>query len=253
MDSRVAYGVLVAAVAVERVVELAISARNARRARARGAVEAGRRHYPAMVVMHAALLAACPLEVWRLGRPWLPALGVPMLGLVLAAQVVRYWVIRALQGRWTTRVLYVPGDPVVTSGPFRWARHPNYLALAVEVAALPLVHSAWITALLFSGANALILLRARIPSEERLIEDSTILAGVADVARAHLGWTGRLSPDMPLAAAFALDSLRQLTLVVEIENRFRVALDDDAESLETVGDLVSMIRRKRAGRGPDAR
>jgi methyltransferase len=246
------YAWLVAAVAVERLAELVISTRNARRARARGAIEAGRSHYPVMVAMHIAFLAACPLEVWQFRRPWIPALGVPMLGLVLAAQGIRYWVIHALAGRWTTCVLYVPGDTVVGSGPFRWLRHPNYVALAVEVAALPLVHSAWLTALVFSGANAWLLLGARIPAEERLIEEAEILGGVAEVARTHLGWTGRLSPDMPLAGALALDSLRQLTLIVEIESRFRVALDDDAESLATVGDLVSMIRRKRAGR-PDAR
>lgn len=248
-----AYAWIVAAVAGERVVELAISTRNARRARARGAIEAGRSHYPAMVAMHAAFLAACPLEAWRFGRPWIPALGIPMLGLVVAAQGLRYWVIHALHGRWTTRVLYVPGDPIVRSGPFRWARHPNYAAVAIEMAALPLVHTSWITALVFSGANALMLLGARIPAEERLLEEAEILEGVADVARTHLGWTGRLSPDMPLAGALALDSLRQLTLIVEIESRFRVALDDDEGSLETVGDLVSMIRRKRAGRSADAR
>ncbi len=247
-----AYAWLVAAVAVERVIELVISARNARRARARGAIEAGRSHYPAMVALHGAFLAACPLEVWRFDRPWIPAVGIPMLGLVLASQGARYWVIHALQGRWTTRVLYVPGDPTVRSGPFRWVRHPNYMAVAVEIAALPLVHTAWLTALVFSLANALLLTRVRIPAEERLLEESEILAGVAEVARTHLGWNGALSRDMPLAAALALDSLRQLTLIVEIESRFRVALDDEA-SLETVGDLVSMIRRKRAGRSPDAR
>ncbi len=247
-----AYGWIVAAVAGERLVELAISARNARRARARGAVEAGGSHYPAMVALHAAFLAACPLEVWRFDRPWIPALGVPMLGFVVAAQGLRYWVIHALEGRWTTRVLYVPGDPVVRTGPFRWVRHPNYAAVTIEMAALPLVHTAWITALVFSAASAWILWRLRIPAEERLIEEAEILGGVADVARAHLGWNGRLSPDMPLAGALALDSLRQLTLIVEIESRFRVALDDE-DRLETVGDLVSMIRRKRAGRGPDDR
>ncbi|MBP1635001.1 MAG: Isoprenylcysteine carboxyl methyltransferase family protein [Acidobacteria bacterium] len=252
MDTRVAYNVLVIAVAAERVVELLISARNGRRARARGAVEAGRGHYPVMVAVHAAFLAACPLEVWRLHRPWLPALGLPMLALVVGAQALRYWVVRTLHGRWTTRVLYVPGDPLVTGGPYRWMRHPNYLAIVIEMAALPLVHTAWIAAVVFSAANAA-LLRRRIAAEERLLDDAGILAAVADVARAHLGWSGSLSFDTPLASALALDSLRQLTLIVELENRFRVVLDDDAEGLRTVGDLVAMIRRKGGRVSPDAR
>ncbi|HOC19685.1 MAG TPA: isoprenylcysteine carboxylmethyltransferase family protein [Vicinamibacterales bacterium] len=252
MDTRLAYSLLVAAVAAERGLELLISRRNGKRARARGAIEAGRSHYPAMVALHAAFLAACPLEVWLLGRPWLPALGIPMLGLVLAAQGIRYWVVHTLQGRWTTNVLYVPGDPPITAGPYRWARHPNYVAVTAEMAALPLVHTAWLTAVVFSAANVL-LLAVRIKAEERLLEEADILAGVTEVARSHLGFTGTLSPDLPLSAALALDSLRQLTLVVEIESRFRIALDDDAESLRTVGDLVAAIRRKREGRAPDAR
>ncbi len=251
METRLAYSLLIALVAVERGIELVISRRNGKRARARGAIEAGHSHYPAMVALHAAFLAACPLEVWLIGRPWRPALGIPMLGLVLAAQAVRYWVIHALQGRWTTNVLYVPGDARITTGPYRWIRHPNYVAVTVEMAALPLVHTAWLAALVFSAANAL-LLTVRIKAEERLLEEAEILAGVTEVARRHLGFTGTLSPDVPLSSALALDSLRQLTLVVEIESRFRIALDDDAESLRTVGDLVSAIRRKREGRAADA-
>jgi methyltransferase len=252
MSSRLLYGLLVAAVAGERVVELVISSRNAKRARQRGAIEAGRGHYPAMVGLHAALLAACPLEVWILDRPWRAWLGVPAIGLVATAQALRYWVVHALDGRWTTRVLYVPGDPLVTGGPFRFLRHPNYLAVVVEMAALPLVHGAWLTAAAFSAANAAVLGK-RIAVENRLLEEAEILAGVSEVAHAHLGWSGRLSFDTPLASALALDSLRQLTLLVEIENRFKVALDDVEGSIRTVGDLVTAIRRKRAERPGDAR
>ncbi|HSK10093.1 MAG TPA: isoprenylcysteine carboxylmethyltransferase family protein [Vicinamibacterales bacterium] len=253
MESRVAYTALVVAVGVERLLELLISARNERRARARGAVEAGRGHYPAMVALHASFLAACPLEVWALHRPWRPALGVPMVAVLLAAGATRYWVIHALRGRWTTRVLYVPGDPLVTAGPYRWLRHPNYVAIVAEMAALPLVHGAWLTAAVFSAANALVL-RRRIAAEERLIADSEILGGVAEVARAHLGWHGTLAPDRPLADVLALDSLRQLTLIVEVENRFRIRLDEEDErGIETVADLVATIRRKRGSAPPDAR
>jgi methyltransferase len=246
LDSRVAYTLLVGAFAIERLVELGISSRNVRRARARGAMEAGSEHYPAMVALHTALLAACPLEVWLLGRPWIAALGLPMLGLLAGAQALRYWVIHVLDGRWTTRVLFVAGDPLVTRGPFRWLRHPNYLAVAVEVAALPLVHTAWITAMAFSAANA-VLLRMRIRAEEALLEQAEVMAGVAEVARAHLGWSGTLATELSLVDVLALDSIRQLTLMVEIENRFRIRLDPaDEGGLETVGDLVAAIRRKRA-------
>ncbi len=84
--------------------------------------------------------------------------------------------------------------------------------------------------------------------------DAAILDGIADIARAFLGWTGRLSPEMPLVERLALDSIRQLTLLIEIENRFRVRLDeDDDASIRTVGDLVAVIARKRADRAPDPR
>jgi len=160
------YLLLVLAVALERLVELVVSTRNARRALERGGIEGeSRGFYAAMVCVHAAFLVAAPVEVVAAGRPFVPALGWPMLGLVLGAMALRYWAIAALGGRWNTRVIVVPGDPVELGGPYRFVRHPNYLAVAVEIAALPLVHSAWLTALVFSLANAL-LLRARIAHEE---------------------------------------------------------------------------------------
>lgn len=168
VDSRLLYTALVGLVVVERLVELGISRGNERWAKARGGVEAGREHYPWMVAMHTAFLAACPLEVWLLGRPLLPALGAAMLLLLVAAMALRYWVIATLGRRWSTRVICLPGVPVITGGPFRWARHPNYLAVVVETAALPLVHTAWLTALAFSLANAA-LLRTRIRVEEEAL------------------------------------------------------------------------------------
>ena len=169
VDSRVAYTVLVALVAAERGLELAISSRNATRAFARGGVEAGRGNYAWMVSAHALFLAACPAEVWLLGRPWNSLVGVPALLLVAATMSLRYWVVRALAGRWTTRVVYVPGDPLVVDGPFRYLRHPNYVAVVVEMAALPLVHGAWLTAAVFSAANAAVLAR-RVGIENRLLD-----------------------------------------------------------------------------------
>lgn len=168
VTTRLAYSALVGLVAIERLVELAISNRNVRRALARGAVEAGHEQYPWMVALHGSFLAACLVEAWALRRPFVPAIGVPMLAVLAGAMALRYWVIGALDGRWTTRVVYVPGDPLVATGPFRWVSHPNYVAVVAEIAALPLVHTAWITAGVFSLANA-ILLRRRIATEEDVL------------------------------------------------------------------------------------
>ena len=163
-----AYVLLVAAVGIERLAELVVSTRNARWALARGGVEYGRGHYPVMSAMHAALLVACVVEVAVADRPFLPWLGWPMLSLVVAAQALRWWCVATLGHQWNTRVIVVPDLPLVTSGPYRWLRHPNYVAVVVEVAALPLVHTAWVTALAFTLANAAVL-SVRIPVEERAL------------------------------------------------------------------------------------
>ncbi|RPJ69954.1 MAG: hypothetical protein EHM24_04385 [Acidobacteria bacterium] len=168
-DSRTAYTALVALVAAERGLELVISSRNAARAFARGGVEAGRANYAWMVPLHALFLAACPAEVWLLDRRWIPAIGVPALTMLAASMALRYWVVHSLAGRWTTRVVFVPGDSLVASGPFRYLRHPNYLAVTVEVAALPLIHGAWLTAVAFTAANAVVLAN-RIAIENRLLD-----------------------------------------------------------------------------------
>lgn len=163
-----AYVLLVAAVGLERLAELVVSTRNARWAFARGGVEYGRGHYPVMSAMHAALLVACVVEVAVADRPFLPWLGWPMLSLVVAAQALRWWCVATLGHQWNTRVIVVPDLALVTSGPYRWLRHPNYVAVVVEVAALPLVHTAWATALVFTLANAAVL-SVRIPVEERAL------------------------------------------------------------------------------------
>lgn len=157
LDSRTLFTLLIAAVGLERLVELLISRRHEHALRARGAVEAGAGHYPVMVAIHAALLVAAPAEVWLLDRPFLPWLGWPMLAVVAATMALRYWVIATLEERWATRVLVLPSAPLVAGGPYRFLRHPNYLAVAVEVVALPLVHTAWLTALLCGIANLAIL------------------------------------------------------------------------------------------------
>jgi methyltransferase len=123
-----------------------------------------------MVSLHTALLAGCLVEVAALDRPFLPWLGWPMLVLVLASQVLRWWCIAKLGPQWSTRVVVVPGLPLVRSGPYRWLRHPNYVAVVAEGAALPLVHCAWLTAVVFTVLNAA-LLRTRIRCENRLLAE----------------------------------------------------------------------------------
>ena len=117
------------------------------------------------------MLVGCLAEVWLLDRPFLPWLGWPMLVVALLCQAGRYWVIWALGHQWNTRVIVVPGMPLVRRGPYRWPwlRHPNYWIVAIEGVALPLVHTAWITALVFTVLNAVLLLRFRIPAEERAL------------------------------------------------------------------------------------
>lgn len=165
----IAYTLLVLATGGERIAELVVSARNARWSFARGGVEYGRRHFPPMVALHTGLLLACLAEVWLGGRPFLPWLGWPMLALVVAAQALRWWCIAALGPRWNTRVIVVRDLPLVVRGPYRWLRHPNYVAVVMEGFALPLVHTAWITALAFTVLNAVLLLAVRIPCENRAL------------------------------------------------------------------------------------
>ena len=168
MDTRTGFALVCAAVAVARLVELGISRRNIQRLLARGGVEAGKSHYPWMVTLHTAFLIGCPLEVWLLDRPWIPALARPMAMLVVAAMALRYWVMATLGERWCTRVVCLPGEPLLVGGPYRLMRHPNYAAVVVEMAALPLLHTAWLSALFFSLTNLLVL-RRRIRVEEKAL------------------------------------------------------------------------------------
>ena len=165
------YLVLLAAVALERLAELVLSRRHERVLRRRGAVEAGAAHYPAMVAVHVAMLGGAALEAVLCRRPFIPVLGWSMLAVVAATMALRYWVVATLGERWTTRVLVLPGEPLVAGGPFRFLRHPNYLAVAVEVVALPLVHTAWVTALIFGVAN-LAVLGVRIRVEDRALRSA---------------------------------------------------------------------------------
>lgn len=164
VSSGLAYTVLILLVGLERLAELVVSNRNLRWSRQHGGVETGAGHYPAMVLLHTALLVGCLAEVWLLDRPFLPLLGWSMLVLVAASQALRWWCISTLGRQWNTRIVVVPGAGRITSGPYRYLRHPNYVAVVIEGAALPLVHTAWLTAVVFSVLNA-VLLSVRIRSE----------------------------------------------------------------------------------------
>ena len=157
MTSLTFFTVVVALVALERLAELVVSKRNAAWSFARGGVETGQGHYPVMVVLHSGLLVAMLVEAYVV-RPDVPlALAASMLVLVVASQALRWWCIATLGPRWNTRVIIVPGLPPITGGPYRFFSHPNYVAVVVEGAALPLLHLSWITALVFTVANAALL------------------------------------------------------------------------------------------------
>jgi methyltransferase len=162
------YTVLILLVGLERLAELVVSNRNLRWSRRRGGVETGAGHYPAMVALHSGLLVGCLAEVWLLDRPFVPGLGWPMLALVLAAQALRWWCITILGPQWNTRIVVVPGAGRISSGPYRYLPHPNYVAVVVEGLALPLVHTAWLTAVAFSVLNG-VLLSVRIRAESRAL------------------------------------------------------------------------------------
>jgi methyltransferase len=177
------YLALLGLVAGERGAELAVSSRNARRLLAAGGVETGKGLYRVMVAFHAVFLPALALGAIAHREPPSPWAWLAVAG-ALAAQGLRWWAVRTLGGRWTTRVIVLPGAPPVTAGPYRWLRHPNYLAVVLEMACLPLAWGMWRLALLFTLGNAAIL-AVRIRDEERALGPEW---------RRHFAGTGRFLP-----------------------------------------------------------
>src|ERR671927_137977 len=143
-------------VATQRLLELGLSRRNERVLRAQGARERGQRHYPLIVAMHALWLLSTLVEGLLRG-PTSPSWWPVVLALFLLAQLLRYWAILSLGEYWNTRVLVVPGARLVGRGPYRYLRHPNYVAVVAEGVALPLVHGAWLTAAVFTVLDAVLL------------------------------------------------------------------------------------------------
>ena len=158
---------LILLVAVERVAELVVSNRNLAWSKAHGGKEFGAGHYPVMVALHTGLLVGAVLEA-RARRRWV----WPAFWVVAAAQMLRWWCITTLGKQWNTRVVVVPGAARVAGGPYRFIPHPNYVAVVLEGVALPLVGGAWVTALVFSFANAA-LLRTRIRVEDKALRSLT--------------------------------------------------------------------------------
>ena len=162
------YAALVLGVAMQRIWELQISRRHTRWARAQGGIEFGSDHFRWMRILHATFLIACVVEVAVARKPFDPAIGLPMLALLALAQGLRLWTMRTLGPLWNARVIVVPGHPRVRGGPYRFLRHPNYLAVAIEIVALPMIGGAWRTALLFTLLNGW-LLAVRIRCEEQAL------------------------------------------------------------------------------------
>jgi methyltransferase len=164
-----AFLALLAFVGLERLLELRLSQRHQRDLARLGARKRADPHYRWMIALHAGVLAGSALEVVLLRRPFIAPLGSAALLAFLLATALRWWVIRTLGTHWNTEVVDSAAFGVVSRGPFRWIRHPNYLGVFVEMIALPLVHTAWIMALFAAAANALIL-RNRLRVEEDVLD-----------------------------------------------------------------------------------
>ena len=166
--SVIAFLALLLAVGLLRIFELRVSRRHQQQMIAGGAVKVSEPGFGRIVFVHTALLIGAALEVVVLRRPFIPVLSVVMLVIFLSANLVRLWVVRTMGKHWNVQVMNSTGLGVVTSGPFRFVRHPNYAAVFLEMLSLPLVHTAWITALLGSVAYA-VAISQRIALEENVL------------------------------------------------------------------------------------
>ncbi len=154
---------------VERLAEIRSANRNFQNLLEHGGREFGTAHYSIIVAIHTAFFVSLIAEFVLRGAP-LPTYFVIPFILLIAAQALRFWVLRTMKDRWTTRVIVVPGEKLVRSGPYRFIAHPNYVAVALELFALPLIFGLFITCIVFSILNATILLFIRIPSEQAALE-----------------------------------------------------------------------------------
>jgi methyltransferase len=176
------YLFLILAVAAGRVVELRRSRSNQRGLAAAGSAKSAEPGYVWMVALHSAMLVCAPLEVLWGQRPWLPALGIPSMLLFGAANLTRWWVIHTLGPRWNVQVMSASLG-VVSDGPYKWVRHPNYTAVFGEMLALPLIHTAWVTAVVGTLCHVLVLRRRVVLEESVLMQHPGWRAAFADRPR----------------------------------------------------------------------
>lgn len=162
--------VVLALVTLQRLGELVLARRNTRRLLAQGAREVAPEHYPLLVAMHAAWLAGLWWLAWDRPIQW------PWLIVFLVLQGLRVWVLATLGCRWTTRIIVLPGAPLVARGPYRFLSHPNYAVVIGEIAALPLAFGLWAYAAAFSLLNAVVL-TVRIRAENAALHSSPIGRG----------------------------------------------------------------------------
>lgn len=166
--SAILFLILLFGVAAMRIFELRISKKHQQEITARGGCKVKDPVFCWMAVFHTVVLIAAGTEVVFLHRPLIPALALPMIAFFIFANIVRWWVIRTLGEHWNVQVMDSTRLGVITTGPFRYVRHPNYAAVFVEMIALPLIHTAWITALAGAIAHTIVLTR-RLSTEERVL------------------------------------------------------------------------------------
>ena len=183
MLTKYIFMVIVLAVIVQRLLEVRHSDRHKAEILKRGGQEHGDNLLGAVKVLQVSWWIAMIAEVWYFDRPFVPALAAVALTATIAGQVLRYLSMQALEWRWTLPIMTVPGMPVAESGLYRYLRHPNWLGVILEIAFLPLIHSAYVTAIAFSLANAWLMSKRIQTEEQALSENSNYTAAFANKPR----------------------------------------------------------------------
>lgn len=181
-----AYAALLIAVGVGRLIEMRHSRENQQALAKRGITMASEPHFRWMVLLHAGVLMGSLLEAWMAKRPCLRSLVIPMGLILVGANLLRWWVIRTMGEHWNVRVMNSVPLGVVSNGPFRWIQHPNYVAVFLELEAIPLLHGAWVTALVGG------LLHLQVIARRLAVEEPVLFADPA--YRSIMGWKPRFLP-----------------------------------------------------------
>lgn len=226
-----AAAVVVSMVVIQRLSELLLARKNHARAMENGGIEVGAGHYWLFVVLHSGWLVSLFMESIFLESP-IPSWWPFFLAVVIAAQILRYWAIATLGYRWNTRIVVFTHTGTVHSGPYRYLRHPNYVAVALEIFFIPALLGAWYSAVVFSVLNALLLLLIRIPQEERALKNAGRLAA---------------DRDAPLATATDDEAKAEISSTVDQADEIRGEPDEtrsiDAEGGSINGEKISNLRR----------